>query len=166
MADFEPAFKKLLEEEGVGLSQHKADRGGQTFAGIARKHWPKWEGWSWVDTGDTPPTELVRQFYFEKFWFPVKGDQIQDQRVAEVLFSQYVNMGETAIKLAQGVLGVIQDGKIGPKTLATLNSYDPERFRDKYALAMVARYLAIGLRDKSQRVFWVGWFSRAIRTAA
>lgn len=166
MADFEPAFKKLLEEEGVGLSQHKADRGGQTFAGIARKHWPKWEGWSWVDTGDTPPTELVRQFYFEKFWFPVKGDQIQDQRVAEVLFSQYVNMGETAIKLAQGVLGVIQDGKIGPKTLALLNAYPADRFLDRYALAMIARYWAIGMKDKSQRTWWPGWIARALRIPA
>lgn len=166
MAKYEEAFQALMKEEGIGLSDNPADKGGQTFAGISRKNWPKWDGWRFVDTGVAPPTQLVRDFYFDKFWMPIKGDQVNDQQVANALFSQYVNMGETAIRLAQGVLGTVADGKIGPKTLAALNAFSPERFRDRFALAMVARYLGIGLRDKSQRVFWAGWFSRALRIAA
>lgn len=166
MADFEKSFQYLMEEEGVGLSNHKADKGGLTYAGIARKFHPTWAGWRIIDAGGTPPTELVRQFYREKFWEPIRADAINDQRVGEVIFSQFVNMGGTAIKLAQIVLGVIPDGQVGAKTLAALNAYDRDRFLDRYALAMLARYHAIGMKDKSQRTFWPGWFSRGLKVAS
>ena len=165
MADFEQAFQRLMKEEGVVLTDNPKDRGGQTFAGISRKNWPKWEGWSWIDAGDTPPLHMVRNFYFEHFWFPIQGDQIKDQRIADVLFGQYVNMGAAAIKLAQMVVGVIADGKIGPKTLDAIEALG-DHFLDKFCIAMMARYLAIGLKDKSQRQWWPGWFSRALRIAS
>lgn len=166
MADFEKAFQHLMKEEGVVLSNHAADKGGQTFAGIARKFHPDWNGWRYVDAGDTPPTQLVRDFYHIEYWTPVKGDQIKSQKVADVLFGQFVNMGGNAIKLAQAVAGVIADGKIGPKTLAAINGMDEERFLDKLCIAMFARYYAIGMKDRTQRVWWPGWFGRALRIAA
>ena len=166
MADFEQAFQHLMKEEGIGLSDHKADKGGQTFAGIARKFHPKWEGWRFVDAGDTPPTQLVRDFYHQYYWMPVKGDQIKSQKVADALFGQFVNMGGNAIKLAQSVVGVIADGKIGPKTLEAINEMDEERFLDKLCIAMFTRYYVIGMKDKTQRVWWPGWFGRALRIAA
>lgn len=166
MADFERAFQHLMKDEGVVLSNHAADKGGQTFAGIARKFHPDWNGWRYVDAGDTPPTQLVRDFYHVEYWMPVKGDQIKSQKVADVLFGQFVNMGGNAIKLAQAVAGVIADGKIGPKTLAAINEMDEERFLDKLCIAMFARYYTIGMKDKTQRVWWPGWFGRALRIAA
>ena len=114
MADFEKAFQRLMHEEGLVLSDHPADKGGQTYAGIARKFHPDWTGWKYVDAGTTPPTQLVRDFYHVEYWMPVKGDQITDQKVATVLFGQYVNMGGNAIKLVQAAVGVIADGKLGP----------------------------------------------------
>ena len=166
MADFEPAFKHLMDEEGLTLSNHKHDRGGQTYAGIARKFHPDWIGWKYIDAGDTPQTQLVRDFYHYTFWMPVKGDQIKSQKVATVLFCQFVNMGAPAVKLAQAAAGVVADGKIGPKTLAAINECDESWFLNRYALAMVARYYAIGMKDKTQRVWWPGWFGRALRVAA
>lgn len=97
---------------------------------------------------------------------PVKGDQINDQKIATVLFSQFVNMGGNAIKLAQTVAGVIADGRIGEKTITAINAINPEHFLDKLCIAMVARYYAIGMKDKTQRVWWPGWFGRALRIAA
>lgn len=166
MADFEKAFQRLMEEEGVKLTDHSADKGGQTYAGIARKHHPDWSGWAYVDAGDLPPTQAVRDFYWREYWSPVNGDQINDQKVAEVLFSQFVNMGANAIKLAQSAVGVIADGKLGPKSLAAINEMAPARLLDKLCIAMVARYYAIGMKDKTQRVWWPGWIGRALRIAA
>ena len=40
-----------------------------------------------------------------------------------------------AVKLAQLVVGVTPDGSVGPRTLAALNAYDPEKFVLAYALA-------------------------------
>lgn len=166
MAQFEPAFQRLMQEEGITLSNDPNDKGGQTYAGIARKFHPKWEGWAFIDAGETPPTEMVRSFYKTLFWKPIYGDDIASQRVAEVLFGQFVNMGGNAIKLMQKTLGVVADGAIGSKTLYALNAMDEERFLTLFCIANVARYHAIGMKDKTQRTFWPGWFARALRIAA
>jgi lysozyme family protein len=162
MADFEKAFQKLMREEGIGLSDHKADKGGQTFVGIARKFHPQWEGWRHIDAGGTPSTQSVRDFYHINYWMPCRGGDIKSQAAAEALFSQFVNMGANAIKIMQTCLGVVADGKIGPKTITALNAADEEKLLMTYALANIKRYHAIGMRDKTQRVFWPGWFRRAL----
>ena len=166
MADFEIAFQHLMKDEGFVLSDHKADRGGQTFAGITRKFHPDWAGWKFIDAGTTPATQLVRDFYHVNYWMPSKGDQIVDQKVATVLFSQYANMGGAAIKMVQVVVGVIADGKLGPKSIEAINCMAPEKLLDKLCIAMVARYYAIGMKDKTQRTWWPGWIGRALRVAA
>ena len=166
MAQFEPAFQRLMNEEGFKLSNYPNDKGGQTFAGIARKFHPTWEGWAFVDRGETPPTDLVRSFYKMTFWKPIFGDDINSQRVAEVVFSQFVNMGGNAIKLMQKTLGVVADGAIGSKTLYALNSMEEERFLALFCIANVARYHTIGMRDRTQRTFWPGWIARALRITA
>ena len=166
MADFEQAFQRLMNEEGLKLTNSQNDKGGQTYAGISRKFHPKWEGWKWVDAGETPPTQSVRDFYQVSYWAPIDGNEIKDQRVAEALLSQYVNMGDNAIKLVQLVVGVISDGKFGPKTLQAVNNTEPAVLLDKLCIAMLARYYAIGMKDRTQRVWWPGWFGRALRIAA
>ncbi|MFM7008243.1 MAG: glycosyl hydrolase 108 family protein [Betaproteobacteria bacterium] len=170
MADFEKAFARLMDEEGIKLTSDPVDRGGQTYCGISRKHNPKWVGWKFIDAGDTPPLDMVRDFYREEYWQPIWGDQINSQRVAEVLFSQYVNNKEAGVKLMQKCVGVIADGKVGPKTIAAINSatermkMEPEDvLLSFYSFAHSARYHAIGMADKTQRRFWPGWWARAMR---
>lgn len=48
MAEFKIAFKKTGGFEG-GYSNHPADSGGETWAGVARKYHPNWAGWAIVD---------------------------------------------------------------------------------------------------------------------
>lgn len=165
MAHFESAFARLMEEEGMVLTDIPHDKGGLTYCGITRKNHPKWEGWRWIDSGETPPTQLVRDFYHQNYWMPVHGDQIQSQPVAEALFSQYVNMGSPAIKLMQACVNVIQDGKIGPKTLAAINRYPETYLLLMYSHVNIRRYHQIGMKDKTQRVFWPGWIARGLRLA-
>ena len=168
MADFIPAFEKMIVNEG-GYVLHtvQGDRGGQTFAGIARNAWPKWEGWAVIDRGGRPDAETVRRFYRENFWQPVRGDEIDNQDVARTLFDFAVNAGaRTAAILAQTVLGVTPDGRPGPKTISALNAIDPEKFILAYALAKLARYRDIVTRDRSQQKFLLGWLNRTLREAA
>jgi len=168
MADFLPAFEKMIVNEG-GYVLHTVpgDRGGQTFAGIARNAWPKWPGWSVIDQGGKPDAETVRRFYRENFWQPVRGDEINDQDVARTLFDFAVNAGtRTAVILAQTVAAVTPDGKIGPKTIGAINALDPDKFILAYALAKIARYRDIVTRDRSQQKFLLGWINRTLREAA
>ena len=168
MAEFLPAFDRMIRNEGgYKLTNVKDDRGSVTYAGIARKSWPSWQGWMFVDRGDIPPSDLVRGFYRENFWDAVKGDYILHQSVAESLFDFAVNAGaKTAIKLAQIVGGVASDGDIGPKTLEALNAMDEGSFRIAYALAKIARYRDIVTKDRSPGKFLLGWINRTLKEAA
>lgn len=168
MSDFLTAFERMIVNEG-GYVLHTVanDRGGMTYAGIARTRWPNWPGWKSIDAGDTPPAEMVRGFYRANFWTAMRLEEVQSQDVARTLFDFGVNAGTgTAIKLAQIVVGTTPDGQIGPKTLAAINAHDPDLFMARYALAKLARYEQIVTRDSSQRAFLLGWVRRTLKEAA
>ena len=165
MADFIPAFEAMIKNEG-GYVLHNihGDRGGMTFAGIARNMNPKWAGWDIVDAGGTPHADMVRSFYRTNYWNPVRGDEIVHQAIAQTVFDFAVNAGvPVAAKLAQLVAGTTPDGKIGFKSVEALNAYDPEKFVLAYALAKIARYRDIVSRDRIQQKFLLGWINRTLR---
>ncbi|VAX29411.1 hypothetical protein MNBD_NITROSPIRAE01-400 [hydrothermal vent metagenome] len=168
MTNFSPAFEKMIRNEGgYVLHEVKGDRGGQTYAGVARKFHPNWGGWSYIDQGDTDNpalSEAVRAFYEKNFWDRIKGAKIKDQNVAETIFDFAVNAGvKTASKLVQLVVGAVPDGIIGPNTIERVNKQDPEVFILKYALTKVTRYAEICNRNRSQNKFLLGWINRTIK---
>lgn len=168
MADFLPAFETMLVNEGgYKLTDDPVDKGGQTYAGIARKHHPDWSGWQFIDAGKQPDATWVRAFYKMHYWTPLRLDEVQSQRIARTLFDFGVNAGPgTAAKLAQIILGTAPDGKIGPKTLAALNAAEEDLFIATYALAKIARYRDIVQRDRTQIKFLLGWINRTLKEAA
>lgn len=171
MADFVPAFERMIQNEGgFKLVNIQADRGGQTYAGIARNYHPKWPGWGYIDSGDllNPAlSDLVEDFYRTQFWDKLAGDRITSQIVAESIFDFGVNAGPaTAAKLAQIVAGTLPDGSIGPVTLEKLNAMEPAQFALKYALAKIARYAEICNKDRTQSKFLLGWINRTMKETA
>lgn len=167
MSDFFPAFERMIVNEGgYKLTNDPVDRGGMTYAGIARKSNPRWSGWLSIDAGDTPPATEVRAFYKLNYWDAVRGDDIAHQRTAQSIFDFGVNAGpKTAAKLAQIVVGVTPDGAIGEKSLQALNMADPDRFALAYTIAKIARYRDIVVKDRSQIKYLVGWINRALKEA-
>ncbi len=167
MAEFEPAFETMIRNEG-GYVNHtvEGDRGGQTYAGIARKFHPEWKGWGLIDRNDMDNpnlTGMVFDFYKDNFWDRIKGDDIANQRIAASIFDFAVNAGvKTAAKLAQLVVDTTPDGIIGNQSIAKLNAAEDELFVTKYALAKVARYTEIVKRDRSQIKFLLGWLNRTL----
>lgn len=172
MADFLTAYEAMIKNEG-GYVLHTVagDRGGMTYAGIARNMNPDWPGWAYIDRNETPPTELVRDWYRVSYWLPIRGDEIKEQAVAASIFDFAVNTSAprrptVAVKLAQIVVGATPDGSVGPKTLAALNGMDPDKFVMAYALAKMARYRDIVTRDRSQLKFLLGWINRTLQGVA
>lgn len=163
MADFAPAFEAMIRNEG-GYVLHNVpgDRGGMTYAGIARNMNPQWPGWQLIDSGRDVPAPFVRDFYKASYWDNVRGDDIQHQAIAEAVFDFHVNAGAVARKLAQLVVGQTPDGVIGDKTVAALNAADPQKFVLAYALAKIARYRDIVQADRSQIKFLLGWLNRTL----
>jgi lysozyme family protein len=172
MADFTQAFDAMiLAEGGYKLHTVAGDRGGMTYAGIARNMNPDWTGWAYIDRGETPPTQMVRDFYRSGYWLPIRGDDLTDQGVASTIFNFAVNTSppgrpKLAIKLAQVAARVQPDGDFGPRTLEAINALDGELFELRYFLAKMARYAEIVTRDRTQQKFLLGWTNRSIKEAA
>ena len=172
MADFLPAFERaILAEGGYQLHQVAGDTGGLTYAGIARAKNPQWPGWAWIDRGETPPSQLVRDFYRAGWWEPILGDQICDQEVAYSIYSFATNSSahgapKTAVRLVQLVVGTTPDGLMGVKTVEAVNAMEPRLFLALYALARIARYRDIVTRKRDQQKFLLGWINRTLQEAA
>lgn len=172
MADFLPAFERaILAEGGYQLHQVAGDTGGLTYAGIARAKNPQWPGWAWIDRGETPPSQLVRDFYRAGWWEPILGDQICDQEVAYSIYSFATNSSArgkpaTAVCLVQLVVGTTPDGSMGAKTVEAVNAMEPRLFLALYALARIARYRDIVTRKRDQQKFLLGWINRTLQEAA
>ncbi len=169
MADFGKAFEDMIRDEGgYVLHEVAGDRGGMTYAGIARNFNPSWPGWESLDRGGTPPTSMVREWYHASYWLPISGDHIIHQAIASSIFNFAVNSSApqrpaVAIKLAQLVVGATPDGVFGARTLAAINDADPDKFVMAYALAKIARYRDIVTRNKSQSKFLLGWINRTLK---
>lgn len=167
MADFLPAFEAMIKNEGgYVLHNVEGDRGGMTYAGIARNMNPQWPGWALIDAKQDVPAQMVRDFYRGNYWNPIQGDRITSQVVAQAIFDFHVNAGAVARKLAQLVIGATPDGAFGDKTVAAINSYPEDKFVMAYALAKIARYRDICMRDRSQSKFLLGWVSRTLQGLA
>lgn len=163
MADFSPAFEAMIKNEGgYVLHNVEGDRGGMTYAGIARNMHPQWPGWGPIDRQEAVPAQLVREFYRQQFWTPIRGDDITSQVIAQTIFDFHVNAGAVAIKLAQLVVGSTPDGAMGAKTVTALNAIEPGKFVMAYALAKIARYRDIVAKDKTQIKFLLGWINRTL----
>lgn len=174
MAEFKIAYDKTAEFEG-GYVNHPNDRGGETYKGIARNFWGKWEGWKTIDRYKTAPMsakqldkvlagsdelqEWVEVFYRTNFWNPIKGDHIDDQDVANNIYDFAVNSGvNRAARYAQRVAGVEEDGMIGNVSIGAINSCN--NFVAKYKAARLSFFQKIVANDPSQKVFLRGWTNR------
>ena len=97
--NFDKALEMLLHHEG-GYVNHPRDPGGETNLGVTRNTYSSWVGRS-VEDGDLPPG---LDFF---------------------CFDWGVNSGVSrSAKALQGIIGVEQDGGIGPQTLKALAEYD------------------------------------------
>jgi len=175
MANFNDAFRIMLDHEG-GYANDPDDPGGETYKGIARKMWPKWAGWTLVDSLKTvhgfPANleksaeirEMIGNFYLSQFWNKIQGDDIADQAVAESIFDFAVNAGvQTSVSLAQKVVKTTADGVVGPNTLRAINNFNPEHFLAAFTVEKIRRYVAIVVNRPVSRKYFYGWVTRAVR---
>jgi len=172
MASFNIAYLFLCTKEGA-LSDHPSDYGGQTYFGIARRFWPNWEGWQYVDASQWDLAKAaVPNFYKEEYWDTIKGDSIESQIIANRLLEQSVNSNAMFVtKNLQEILNALathdnaviaEDGKMGPATIARLNIMKAQEKAIEFALRSVYLTFLLGRakENKTQRVFTLGWINR------
>lgn len=159
--NWERACDRVIESEGgYKLTNIPGDRGGQTYAGIARIPNPHWAGWHYIDRNDTPPKELVREFYKANYWDKVHGDQLP-AGLDYAVYDFAVNAGVgRAAKYLQRAVGVADDGVIGPGTMAAVAKADPRHALQQFSAAKESFYKGLVDRDPSQAKFIKGWLAR------
>jgi lysozyme family protein len=190
MAIFITAYRITKENEGGyhnSTGDNAADRGGETFKGIARNIHPSWRGWSKVDAFKSKPgfpdnalnnAEInsdVLWFYKLNFWDPMRLDELNDQAIANDLFDTGVNMGASVpARFLQRAINYLNrnerdyrdisvDGRIGDVTLGLVNRMSQNDRRHVFNLINIlqgARYIEIIERNPTQEVFIRGWLER------
>jgi lysozyme family protein len=189
MASFKKYADKLLLLEG-GFVDHPADYGRATNRGITLATWQAYgrdinkDGKNNVEDLKLISEADALQVYKTYFWDTVKGDHIQNQALAEIVFDMFVNAPSIAVKMLQAILNrhfgknLATDGVFGPSTLAATNSVDAGKLHDLYKEVRVIYYnyrannlessgywptffQAQGIRAiESQKVFLKGWLNR------
>ena len=138
--NFQACLKLLLApgREG-GYVNNPKDPGGMTNLGVTKNVWAEWVG-HFVDEKQmralTPA--LVSPLYKRKYWDKVSGDLLPSG-VDHAVFDFAVNSGPgQAAKILQRLLGVKDDGFIGPQTLTKVVSVDSSKLIAEYNAARLA----------------------------
>lgn len=150
------AIARILAHEG-GYVNDPDDNGGPTNKGITLATYRRYiNRRGTIENLKAMTTAQATMVYKFQYWDAVQADSLPvgvDYAVADYA----VNSGPSrAAKALQGVLGVAQDGKIGPVTLAKAKSLDPGAIIDDLTGQRMA--FLRGLSD--WRKFGKGWTSR------
>lgn len=187
MADFNTAHKQVMGNEG-GYSNNQADAGGETYKGIARKFWPQWGGWKYVDgvkanTVEPPEhgtqayqnyvaylnrclaglislQQQVLDFYKTNFWDKYRLTEVTDQAVATWIYDHVVNAGGRGAMWVQEAAGVKADGAIGSQTIQAINAVDPATLLQEACDVAAFYRLDKAEADPSQVQFLPSWLRR------
>jgi lysozyme family protein len=175
MADFLKYEPWIFTFEGK-YSNTSGDSGGETYVGISRNNFPDWAGWTIVDQLRNLPNfpgnldqnstlqNLIPQFYIPNFWNPINGDNINAQIIADFVCDFGINAGvSTSAKHLQKVIGVTEDGDIGPETLLAVNSSDSKQLIVKLVTDRIAFYKDVAELHPQDEQFLTDWLWRANR---
>ena len=156
------AVEHMLKSEG-GFSNHPQDPGGMTNLGVTQRVWEEWVGHPVDEKAMRALTPaVVAPMYKKKYWDTVAADSLPSG-VDLAVFDFSVNSGPgRAAKMLQRVLGVTEDGAIGPVTLAKATSVDSSKLIADYNIVRLAFLQALSTWD----TFGKGWSNRVAAVTA
>lgn len=161
---FESAFSKVLLAEGFYVD-HPQDRGGPTNMGITISTLSDYIGHeATVEEVKNLDVDTARKIYKTNYWDRLKLSHIIDSKFADIIFDQAVNRGTRRVaEQIQKLVGVRQDGLIGPVTLKAINNMDSKKLLIEFLKSTQDAYVSIVTNNPSQLVFLSGWIKRTHR---
>ena len=163
--NFPVVIDHLITNEG-GYVNHPMDPGGATIYGVTKKNWESYTGrkWSKSEFKRLTPRD-VKRFYEARYWDSCSCDSLPSG-VDYCVFDFAVNSGVSrSSKYLQRIVGSVQDGVIGEKTLQAVFSYiDSYETKKQGCIALIDKIIAdrklFLSRLKTFAVFGRGWNNR------
>ena len=155
------AFTWLPQNDGQPLHVTPGDRGGATAWGVTLASYAAWRSDHGIhattaaDLGRATQAELS-ELIRSRYWLAVSADSLP---VGADLLTYDFGYGSgpgTSCRVLQAVLGVVQDGQLGPVTLAAAARMD----RTTLVRALAARHAAYYESLSDFRLFGHGWLNR------
>lgn len=107
--------------------------------------------------------ETAGEIYRRYYWQEIRAGEILNADLAALLFDMAVNHGpRSAVRIAQRIVKVKADGRMGPITLGALNRANPSRTIILIVEARVNLYRRITERRPNMQMFYQGWIKRAL----
>lgn len=166
MANVKLLLPFILSWEG-GFVNDPLDKGGATNKGVTIATWKRCgydkDGDGDIDVNDLKlltETDVLYRVLKPYYWDRWQADRIISQPVANILVDWVWGSGANGIKIPQRVLGLKQDGIVGPVTLAAVNNAEPRVLFDNIKAEREAFLHRIVKRDPTQKRFLKGWLNR------
>ena len=171
MANFDAFFPTLLKHEG-GFVNDPVDPGGATNKGITME---TFRAYAKEYLGIEPTLDNLKaltdaqagKIYKPRYWDRVKGDEIELQELANIVFDFYVNAGGKAAELLQKVLNDLGaeprlsvDGAIGGNTMGVLKKTDQKEVYRRYKQGRADFYRNLAAARPPLAKFLQGWLNR------
>jgi lysozyme family protein len=155
--NFAPSMAEMLKHEG-GFVCNSHDPGGATNDGVTQAVYDDWRASRHLpeQTVKLIGKGEVEGIYRDLYWRPIHGDELPagvDYAVFDFAFNSSVNR---AARFLQRMVGVAEDGQIGPASLAAVRAMSPVQLIDRLCDARL-----IFLRSLSSwKYFGKGWATR------
>lgn len=163
-SNFLACFNETASMEG-GYVDNPHDPGGATMAGVTQAVYAAWLAKQGRPNAPVKEISLSdrQAIYRELYWNAVRGDDLYAGLDLVVVDTGWGSGPVTAIKLLQRALGVADDGKLGPATLAAVQSqHNSVALIDKVCAERMTFFRGLSTWE----YFGVGWTSRLNRIQA
>lgn len=155
--NFTGALAAVLVHEG-GFTNHPRDPGGATMKGVTQRVYDDFR----VNRGLAPRSVKhlqqaeLEEIYRKNYWDAVRCDDLP-AGVDYCVFDLAVNSGTNrAARFLQRAVGVLEDGKIGPVTIAAAKALQPKLLVDGICDERICFLKSLGTFS----VFGKGWSRR------
>ena len=153
---FDQALDKVIALEGGYILERNPTESADTYAGIYRKVFPSWAGWSYIDKGLVPPKELVASHYREEFWDKA---QCADPVAQYLLFEFGVNAGNSKARMIATA--------VNPDYKTITQPSDVREFVLSFTIGRIKHYTDLANRNpKRYGIYLRGWINRALEAIA
>lgn len=158
--NFDACLREILHHEG-GWSNHNKDPGGMTMLGVTKQTYEDWVGHSVTEAVMRSLTPAkVAPLYQKKFWDVMCCDFLPSG-LDLCVFDFGVNAGTNrSSRYLQKLVGAVQDGSIGPKTIQAVGSAVKDIGAEKLISNFQASRREFYKRLVTFQTFGRGWLRR------